>query len=129
MRSSCARAGCTRDSPRSSSWATWARATSSARRSLRALLVLMLAAVLPAHAETVKVGSKRFTESYILGELLARAAGGEHRPGLGNTAIVFAALKGGAIDLYPEYSGTLAKEILKLDAGADLAVINRALER
>ena len=52
------------------------------------------------------VGSKRFTESYILGEILrqtAAAAGpAEHREGLGNTAVVLAALKAGAIDVYPE---------------------------
>src|SRR5689334_1146250 len=84
--------------------------------------------VLPVHAETLKVGSKRFTESYILGEIVLKAAGGgEHRQGLGNTGIVFNALKSGSIDLYPEYTGTIAKEILKLEGGADLAAINRGL--
>ena len=62
------------------------------------------------------VGSKRFTESYILGEILrqtAAAAGpAEHREGLGNTAVVLAALKAGAIDVYPEYLGTIDAEIL-----------------
>ena len=61
------------------------------------------------NAEQLRVGSKRFTESYILGELILRTAGGgEHRQGLGNTGIVFSALKSGAIDLYPEYTGTIA---------------------
>ena len=63
------------------------------------------------------VGSKRFTESYILGELLtqtaARAGPAEHRQGLGNTAIVLAALQAGSIDVYPEYLGTIDQEILK----------------
>ena len=64
--------------------------------------VLLIVFACAAHAEDpVRVGSKRFTESYILGEILARAAGGEHRPGLGNTGIVLAALKAGAIDVYP----------------------------
>ena len=62
------------------------------------------------------VGSKRFTESYILGEILrqtaAKAGPAEHREGLGNTAVVLAALKAGAIDVYPEYLGTIASEIL-----------------
>ena len=62
------------------------------------------------------VGSKRFTESYILGEILrqtaATAGPAEHRPGLGNTAVVLAALKAGAIDVYPEYLGTVDAEIL-----------------
>jgi osmoprotectant transport system permease protein len=65
---------------------------------------------------TFIVGSKRFTESYILGEIvrLAAATAGpsEHRQGLGNTAVVLAALKAGAIDAYPEYLGTIDAEIL-----------------
>src|SRR6185436_5625606 len=76
---------------------------------------------------TVKVGSKRFTESYILGELLARAAGGEHKPGLGNTAILYEALKNGAVDVYPEYTGTIAREILKTEESLDLAQLNARL--
>jgi len=90
--------------------------------------LLLSAVFLPANAEPLKVGSKRFTESYILGEILIRAAGdAEHRPGLGNTGIVFAALKAGSIDLYPEYTGTIAKEILRLEGHATLADLNRAL--
>jgi osmoprotectant transport system permease protein len=77
------------------------------------------------------VGSKRFTESYILGEVAvqtARAAGAqaEHRQGLGNTGILFAALKSGSIDLYPDYTGTVARELLKSEA-SDLESLNRGL--
>jgi osmoprotectant transport system permease protein len=80
------------------------------------------------HAEPLKVGSKRFTESYILGEILVRTAGeATHRPGLGNTGILVAALKSGAIDLYPEYTGTIAKEVLKLEGNPGLEELNRAL--
>lgn len=67
--------------------------------------------------EVLKVGSKRFTESYILGEILTQTAApvarSEHRQGLGNTAIVLSALRSGAIDVYPEYLGTIDLEILK----------------
>lgn len=68
--------------------------------------------------ETIKVGSKRFTESYILGEILQltlQDAGipAIHRQGLGNTAIVVQALSAGHIDVYPEYTGTILREILK----------------
>jgi osmoprotectant transport system substrate-binding protein/osmoprotectant transport system permease protein len=99
---------------------------------VRAWLVLVaLAAALPAHADTLRIGSKRFTESYILGEVLKRRVEGiaavEHKPGLGNTGIVFAALRAGSIDLYPEYTGTIAKEILKLDGNPALDQIDRAL--
>ena len=91
-------------------------------------LLLLAIFMLPAKAESMKIGSKRFTESYILGEVLVRAAGDAvHRPGLGNTGILYAALKSGSIDLYPEYTGTIAKEILKLDGSPDLAALNRAL--
>ena len=83
-------------------------------------------------AEQVRVGSKRFTESYILGEIVARTAAragadAVHRPGLGNTAVVLEALKVGAIDVYPEYLGTLQKEILQLPDGASEAEMRRAL--
>jgi osmoprotectant transport system permease protein len=94
------------------------------------VLLLLLIVFFPAEAETLKVGSKRFTESYILGEILVRTAGdATHRPGLGNTGIVFAALKAGSIDLYPEYTGTIAKEILKLQGHPSLADLHRALAK
>jgi osmoprotectant transport system permease protein len=101
--------------------------------SVRLWIFLAAAYALPAASADVNVGSKRFTESYILGEVIAQSvsAGGEalgvHKPGLGNTAIVFEALKTAAIDVYPEYTGTLAKEILKLDRVPDLATLNRQL--
>jgi osmoprotectant transport system permease protein len=66
-----------------------------------------------------RIGSKRFTESYILAQLLAqqvqRSTGQTPRvsQGLGNTAIVYQALRAGSIDLYPEYAGTISLEILK----------------
>jgi osmoprotectant transport system permease protein len=79
--------------------------------------------------EVLRVGSKRFTESYILGEIIAQSVPGraEHRPGLGNTGIVYAALKAGSIDIYPEYTGTIAREILRLDGAFTLEDINRRL--
>ena len=97
-----------------------------------ALALLLCAATAAQGAEALRVGSKRFTESYILGEVVAgavRATGTavEHKPGLGNTGIVFAALQAGSIDLYPEYTGTIAKEILKLEGDAGLAALDAAL--
>ncbi len=64
----------------------------------------------------VRVGSKKFTESVILGEIvahLARHAGCEvvHRRELGGTRVVWNALLGSEIDVYIEYTGTLSKEI------------------
>lgn len=93
----------------------------------------LLFAQLAAAGEAVTVGSKRFTESYILGEILAQrmqktaGASVSHKQGLGNTAILFAALKSGAIDVYPDYTGTLAFELLGLKAVPPLPELNAAL--
>jgi osmoprotectant transport system permease protein len=101
---------------------------------LRFIFVLLacLAASFASAADVLRVGSKRFTESYVLGELVAqtaRAAGArvEHRQGLGNTAILFAALKSGAIDVYPDYTGTIALELLGLPGVPLLSELNRRL--
>ncbi|HEU4352588.1 MAG TPA: glycine betaine ABC transporter substrate-binding protein [Burkholderiales bacterium] len=93
------------------------------------LVACALWACLPASAQQapLTVGSKRFTESYILGEIVSQTAGGTHKQGLGNTAILLEALKAGSIDLYPEYTGTIAREILKSEERLDLAQINRRL--
>ena len=82
------------------------------------LVALLALGISPASAdEVLHVGSKRFTESYILGEVLTQSAAAhgkaEHKQGLGNTAIVLAALRSGSIDVYPEYLGTIDLEILK----------------
>lgn len=81
--------------------------------------------------ERVTVGSKRFTESYVLGEILAEVARPyakiEHRQGLGNTAIVVEALKAGAIDVYVDYTGTIAREILKNPEADTLEKLNQGL--
>lgn len=61
--------------------------------------------------ERIVVGSKAFTESIILGELVSQwlERGGvpvERRFDLGATNISFAAIQSGAVDLYAEYTGT-----------------------
>ncbi|MDB4935838.1 MAG: L-proline glycine betaine binding transporter protein ProX [Labilithrix sp.] len=100
-----------------------------------ALLVLMsLAVTRTASAKdgaTMRVGSKRFVESYILAEMVAQLAreGGasvEHDQGLGGTAVVFRAIEDGSIDVYPEYTGTLAAATVKTGA-SDLAALRAAL--
>jgi osmoprotectant transport system permease protein len=67
----------------------------------------------------------------VLGEILKQTvqkAGGtaEHKQGMGNTGILFSALKTGSIHLYPDYSGTIARELLKQDA-SDLPALRRGL--
>jgi len=93
--------------------------------------LLIAAPAVPAD-QPLRIGSKRFTESYVLGEILtqsARQAGApaEHLPGLGNTAILQQALENGSIDAYPEYTGTIAREILQVEEPLDLAAINTRL--
>jgi len=71
-----------------------------------------------ASGQLVVIGSKKFTESYVLGEIAQRTlqeASGEveFRPGMGGTIIVWQALKTGEIQVYPEYTGTISEEILK----------------
>lgn len=81
---------------------------------LPALLVLFATT---AFAQPVVVGSKVFAESYILAEAgaqLLEASGYEvdRRFGLNGTKIAFDALQNGAIDFYPEYTGTISEVIL-----------------
>jgi osmoprotectant transport system permease protein len=96
-----------------------------------ALLCTALSSSANAAGDTLHIGSKRFTESYILGEVLAQTAAPhakvEHLQGLGNTAIVVAALQAGRIDVYPEYLGTIDLEILKHAQAAPLEQIRREL--
>ena len=101
---------------------------------MRRLLCLILALpTLCAGEPALNIGSKRFTESYILGEIIAKSvresghASAVHHKGLGNTGILYAALRSGAIDVYPEYTGTIAVELLKSPHSSSLDDINRAL--
>lgn len=81
--------------------------------------VLLLLCSLGAPAAQVTVGSKNFTEAVILGDI-ATAAGKrdgvdvQHRAQLGGTRILWRALETGQIDVYAEYTGTLAQELLQL---------------
>ena len=85
---------------------------------LAALMTVSLPASAQSQAPVVRVGSKAFTESVILGEMLAQLAshaGAEasHQAELGGTQIAFTALTKGDIDAYCEYTGTLALEVLE----------------
>jgi osmoprotectant transport system permease protein len=95
--------------------------------------IVLLVFCQPAQSAPLNIGSKRFTESYILGEVLrlkAQAAGEtqvSHKQGLGNTGIVYAALRNGSIDLYGEYTGTIDQEILKNSTPSNLESLQRQL--
>ncbi|MDH3201258.1 MAG: ABC transporter permease subunit [Myxococcales bacterium] len=103
------------------------------RHSLRALALVLFAQTALAQEPIVTVGSKKFTESVILGELLTQLAAStgaqvEHRSELGGTRILWSALKRGEIDAYPEYTGTISKEILTTGEAATIDEIRDALK-
>jgi osmoprotectant transport system permease protein len=90
-------------------------------------LVLGLCLVSP-----VKVGSKVFTESVVLGEvatrtLMASGTPAVHRRELGGTRILWDALQRGDLDVYPEYTGTLSEEIFSGKVPATLEALGPAL--
>lgn len=101
------------------------------------LLVLLLALLHPeiARAEPkIQVGSKKFTESVVLAEMvsmLARSAGAEavHRRELGGTQVLWAALLAGEIDVYAEYTGTIREEILAENRLKDEEATRAELEK
>jgi osmoprotectant transport system permease protein len=90
------------------------------------LLFLLFAFALPTQAaDRIVVGSKNFEESRLLAEIFAQlleARTGfqvERRLGLAGTQVCFEALRTGAIDVYPEYTGTGLVSILGETAGGD----------
>jgi osmoprotectant transport system substrate-binding protein len=94
------------------------------RRRALALLGSAPLAVSCGGGDTVKTGSKNFTEELILGELYAQSLehaglGVTRKLNLGTTDIAMAALKRGEIDLYPEYTGTALLNVLHLPPESD----------
>jgi osmoprotectant transport system permease protein len=84
--------------------------------------------------QTIRVGAKHFNEGYILSEMISQLLESEgykveRNFNLGGTLVCFDALKNNAIDIYPEYSGTLSQEILKLNYNATLTEINSILKK
>lgn len=74
--------------------------------------------------EPIKVGSKDFTEQFILGEMYAlvlenKGLKVERKLNLGGTPVAQAGLQSGKIDLYPEYTGTGLLTVLKESAKTD----------
>ena len=92
-------------------------------RIVLASLALFALAASPAAAQ-VKVGSKNFTEQFIVAELYAQAleAAGikvERKINLGGTLIAHKALEEKQIDMYPEYTGTMLLAVLKAEPMTD----------
>ena len=102
----------------------------------RVHIIVCVAALLmtgTTEADPVRIGSKAFTESVILGELatqLGNAAGVAtvHRGQLGGTRVLWEALLSGQIDVYPEYTGTIVQELIP-GTPADVPAIKAELSR
>src|SRR5271170_410750 len=98
------------------------------------VLLLLLSSCAASHSDRIVIGSKNFTESLILGELLAQQIEAhthlkvERRFYLAGTYICQQALLAGRIDIYPEYTGTALTAILKQKAGGDKAEVYRRVK-
>ena len=94
----------------------------------------LLSACSPTHSDRIVVGSKNFTESMILGELIAQQLEAttslkvERRFYLAGTYICHQALLAGRIDIYPEYTGTALSAILKQKPEGNRAEIYRRVK-
>jgi len=101
------------------------------------IFMVLCLAILPAQTQSntkVVIGSKKFTESVILGEMishLVRHAGALaiHRRELGGTQILWNALRKGDIHVYPEYTGTIIEEILSQKGGVSRDTLIPTLEK
>jgi len=99
------------------------------------LPALTLCSCAPSHANRIVIGSKNFTESMILGELLAQQIEAhtplkvERRFYLAGSYICQQAVLAGRIDIYPEYTGTALTAILKQKAGNDKKEVYQQVKR
>jgi len=95
----------------------------------------LLVSCSPSHSDRVVVGSKNFTESFLLGELIAQQIEThtnlkvERRFYLAGTYICQQAILAGRIDVYPEYTGTALTTILKQPAGREKADVYQRVKR
>ena len=97
-------------------------AQSSCCIAILAAVALLLPSCSPSHSDRIVVGSKNFTESFLLGEIVAQQIEAhtnlkvERRFYLAGTYICQQAILAGRIDVYPEYTGTALTAILKENA-------------
>ena len=97
------------------------------------LILLITAAGCGADDDVIQVGSKDFTESFILAELYALALEDaglpvERKFNLGGTGVVHAAMLAEDLDLYPEYTGTAFLNVLDLELITDPDVIYQTVK-
>ena len=83
-------------------------------------------------SDPIVVASKPFGESYLLAEMFAQVLEShgiavKRVRGLGSTEIVFAAVRAGSVDVYPDYTGTIAQVMLKSKGRPSLEEMRQAL--
>jgi glycine betaine/choline ABC-type transport system substrate-binding protein len=102
---------------------------------LAVLSTLCFLSCAPKHRDLIVVGSKNFTESFILGELIAQQIEQhtklkvERRFYLAGTYICQQAILSGRIDIYPEYTGTALTAVLKQKASSDRNEVYQQVKR
>jgi len=92
------------------------------------LVVLIAIGCAPATKTTVRVGSKDFTEQFIVAEMYAILLESEgfeveRQLNLGSTPVVHDKIVAGEIDIYPEYTGTSYLTVLKQEVETDPQVV------
>jgi osmoprotectant transport system permease protein len=103
------------------------------KTALMAMIAAQFLAVCVADADqTIVLGSKKFTESFVLAEIAKQSLEEtgfqvEHRQGMGGTIILWEALRQGSIAAYPEYTGTIQEEILKRPMATSVEALREQL--
>jgi osmoprotectant transport system substrate-binding protein len=95
-----------------------------ARRAVKAAFAIALAipivlggtANAKSTAPTITVGTKNFTEQYVLGQLYKQALEAQgfkvaYKENIGSSELIDTALKSGKINFYPEYTGVIALDL------------------
>ncbi|MFZ1140074.1 MAG: glycine betaine ABC transporter substrate-binding protein [Candidatus Sulfotelmatobacter sp.] len=102
--------------------------------SVLVVVTSLLPSCSPSHSNRIVVGSKNFTESFLLGEIVAQMIEArthlkvDRRFYLAGTYICQQAILAGRIDLYPEYTGTALTAILKQKADGDKQDVYRRVK-
>ncbi len=103
-------------------------------RAAGALALLLLLEACSGRSPALRVGSKNFSESVLLGEIVAQAleARGERvdrRLNLGGSFVCHRAMIQGDLDLYPEYTGTAFTAILGRKPVSDPSAVRQQVSR
>jgi osmoprotectant transport system substrate-binding protein len=87
-----------------------------------------------AASPTVTIGTKNFTEQYVLGQLYKQALEAKgftvvYKENIGSSELIDTALKSGKINFYPEYTGVIVADLAKLAAPKSAAAAYAAAKR